>query len=91
MLTFTIDDVGQKAKMMKLGDMGSVVRDWQHIIKVKEDGIFGPLTEQATKEWQRERGFEDTGSVSKHMINCHNGEITASFLDSILSPNWLIP
>ena len=37
------------------GSRGETVKQWQTIIKVKADGIFGPITKASTKAWQAAR------------------------------------
>lgn len=55
---------------MREGDKGGDVLAWQHRLKewagidVTVDGNFGPQTAQATKQWQRMAGLEQTGVVS---------------------------
>jgi peptidoglycan hydrolase-like protein with peptidoglycan-binding domain len=45
------------------GSRGPVVKQWQTIIKVKADGIFGPITKATTKTWQAARGLVADGIV----------------------------
>lgn len=49
--------------VIRLGDRGPLVAEWQRIIGVGDDGDFGPKTEAATKAWQRARGLVDDGVV----------------------------
>jgi len=46
-----------------IGSTGSDVFVWQKIIGVKADGIFGPMTEAATREWQSEHSLKADGIV----------------------------
>jgi hypothetical protein len=48
---------------LKRGSQGEAVRDWQRIIGLVADGIFGEDTERATKVWQHERGIVSDGVV----------------------------
>lgn len=47
------------------GSTGPDVEAWQAIVGVYLDGAFGPLTEAATKKWQRVRGLVDDGVVGE--------------------------
>ncbi len=50
---------------LQRGMCGEAVRLWQRILRtVKVDGDFGPLTENATKAWQKARGLRQDGEVS---------------------------
>lgn len=48
---------------IRLGSRGDAVAKWQRIIKVDDDGIFGPVTESETKEWQRDHDLVVDGIV----------------------------
>lgn len=56
------------------GDRGHDVRLVQHVLKkavrpaLRADGIFGPLTQEATKEWQRSVGRSPTGTLSEDAL-----------------------
>lgn len=50
--------------MMKRGDTGPNVAEWQRILGVAADGIFGAQTEAATRAWQAQRGLEPDGVVA---------------------------
>jgi peptidoglycan hydrolase-like protein with peptidoglycan-binding domain len=45
------------------GDRGAAVAEWQRAIGCTADGIFGPLTERATRIWQAAHGRAPTGEV----------------------------
>jgi peptidoglycan hydrolase-like protein with peptidoglycan-binding domain len=45
------------------GSRGADVIEWQRIIGVKQDGIFGAGTESKTKTWQKARGLNPDGIV----------------------------
>lgn len=48
---------------LKKGDTGEGVKFLQRRLSLKEDGIFGPLTEEAVKEFQQEHGLVVDGIV----------------------------
>lgn len=50
--------------MLQRGMQGPEVANWQRIVGVVADGIFGPQTEAATKAWQAQRGLEPDGIVA---------------------------
>lgn len=50
--------------MLKRGDVGPAVQEWQRIVGVTPDGIFGGQTEAATRAWQAQRGLEPDGIVA---------------------------
>jgi len=45
------------------GSTGADVIEWQHVIGVKPDGIFGAATEATTKAWQKSHGLLADGKV----------------------------
>jgi murein DD-endopeptidase MepM/ murein hydrolase activator NlpD len=49
--------------LLSYGDTGDAVVAVQHEVGVVEDGIFGPITEEAVKSWQRGQGLPATGVV----------------------------
>ena len=51
-------------KELKRGDRGTEVRILQLFLNIKDDGIFGPQTESAVKNFQRSVGHETTGVVN---------------------------
>jgi peptidoglycan hydrolase-like protein with peptidoglycan-binding domain len=48
---------------LRIGSRADVVKDWQRIIGVEPDGVFGSGTQAATKAWQAVRGLKDDGVV----------------------------
>lgn len=54
--------VGMKPPTLKVGSRGASVQAWQEFA-MKHDGIFGPVTEAATKVVQTRHGLEPTGIV----------------------------
>jgi lysozyme len=49
--------------VIRLGSVGSDVSAWQNAIGVMADGVFGPITEAATKKWQSDHGLVADGVV----------------------------
>jgi N-acetyl-anhydromuramyl-L-alanine amidase AmpD len=56
----TVDPV---RAMLKKGDTGASVKQLQKLLKIEADGIFGPMTENAVKTFQRKRGLVVDGKV----------------------------
>jgi peptidoglycan hydrolase-like protein with peptidoglycan-binding domain len=62
------------ARLIKLGKRGPAVKVWQaQLVKdgfghVPVDGIFGPVTDTATREWQRQRKLQVDGAVGPKTI-----------------------
>lgn len=48
---------------IKKGNVGWPVKTLQQALNLMEDGIFGPLTEEAVKEFQREHNLTVDGIV----------------------------
>src|SRR5262245_15346487 len=48
---------------LKRGSKGEFVKEWQGIIRVAQDGDFGPATESATKGWQFDHKLAPDGVV----------------------------
>lgn len=66
----TSNPVASTTFILRRGDMGLAVRDWQTLLhgagllsKDGIDGVFGPNTENATRQWQRTIGVPDDGIV----------------------------
>jgi lysozyme len=49
--------------ILRLGSTGSDVSAWQQVVSVAADGVFGPKTQQATKDWQTAHGLTADGIV----------------------------
>lgn len=49
----------------KRGDRGASVRVIQRLLKLLVDGIFGPLTEEAVREFQQANGLQPDGIVGR--------------------------
>lgn len=47
---------------------GSDVAEWQRILGIADDGIFGPQTEAATRDFQRRNGLVDDGIVGPNTL-----------------------
>ena len=50
-------------ELYKVGSRGEMVKRIQQVVKAYPDGIFGDLTKEAVKEWQREHGLAGDGIV----------------------------
>src|SRR6185295_13548808 len=68
-LTMTIGDVPRPPPspagrpILMRGSTGADVIEWQHVIGVKPDGVFGVATEATTKAWQTSHGLLADGKV----------------------------
>ena len=51
--------------LLSIGDKGDVVKTLQRAIGTHADGDFGPMTEQAVRDFQREHGLTVDGKVGK--------------------------
>ena len=54
--------------VLRLGSRGALVEDWQRILNtvgghLTEDGVFGPATAEATRQFQRQSQLRATGVV----------------------------
>jgi hypothetical protein len=50
--------------VIEQGSEGDAVVNWQHIVGIApSDGVFGPITDNYTKSWQRSHGIEADGVV----------------------------
>ena len=59
-------------QILKKGSTGLAVKAVQSHLHLIEDGIFGPLTEEAVRDFQRERGVEPDGIVTPELFECMN-------------------
>lgn len=50
-------------RLIGLGDRGPDVAEWQRILRIPDDGAFGPQTHGATQAFQRQHGLVDDGIV----------------------------
>lgn len=55
--------------VLKLGSKGNEVKVLQEKLNLKVDGIFGPLTEEAVKDFQRSNGLEVDGIVGASTLS----------------------
>ena len=55
--------------VLKLGSKGNEVKLLQEKLNLKADGIFGPLTEEAVKDFQRSNGLEVDGIVGNNTLS----------------------
>lgn len=55
--------------ILKLGSRGNEVKTLQEKLNLKADGIFGPLTEEAVKDFQRSNGLEVDGIVGANTLS----------------------
>ena len=68
-LTMSIGDVPRPPPspsgrpILMRGSTGADVIEWQHVIGVKPDGVFGAATEATTKAWQTSHGLLADGKV----------------------------
>ena len=53
----------------KRGSTGAVVKQIQKALKLISDGHFGPLTEEAVKDFQRENGLKVDGIVGPSTLS----------------------
>lgn len=58
-----IKNVPYPGHYIKEGSKGRYVKMVQGKVNVKEDGIFGPITERAVRDWQRDHGLSADGIV----------------------------
>lgn len=50
-------------RVLRQGLRGDDVAEWQRVIGVSADGVFGPATDRATRAWQSARGLTADGVV----------------------------
>lgn len=55
--------------VLKLGSRGNEVKVLQEKLNLKADGVFGPLTEEAVKDFQRSNGLEVDGIVGANTLS----------------------
>ena len=55
--------------ILKLGSRGNEVKVLQEKLNLKADGIFGPLTEEAVKDFQRSNGLEVDGIAGANTLS----------------------
>lgn len=60
-------------RTLKKGSKGDDVKQLQRALHLYEDGIFGPLTEEAVKQFQKKYGLVADGIVGPHTWEIING------------------
>lgn len=55
--------------ILKLGSRGNEVKTLQEKLNLKADGIFGSITEEAVKDFQRSNGLEVDGIVGANTLS----------------------
>ena len=70
--------------VLKKGDKGKQVKVLQLFLNLKPDGDFGPKTEMAVKNWQRENGLKIDGIVGPKTLDA------MGLLDSDLTDNKFV-
>lgn len=55
--------------VLKLGSRSNEVKALQEKLNLKADGIFGPITEEAVKDFQRSNGLEVDGIVGVNTLS----------------------
>ena len=55
--------------VLKLGSKGNEVKLLQEKLNLKADGVFGPLTEEAVKDFQRSNGLKVDGIVGTNTLS----------------------
>ena len=57
------DQEDYNMKAIKRGSNGKIVKLWQLILEISVDGSFGPVTEKATKAFQKKHKLPESGIV----------------------------
>lgn len=52
---------------LEIGSRGKKVRELQRLLKIKQDGDFGVITQKAVKAFQKKNGLAETGIVDKSL------------------------
>ncbi len=60
-------------RTLKKGSKGDDVKQLQRALHLYEDGVFGPLTEEAVKQFQKKYGLVADGIVGPHTWELING------------------
>jgi peptidoglycan hydrolase-like protein with peptidoglycan-binding domain len=63
---------------IRKGSKGDIVKEWQFILQVPQDGSFGKGTEAATKNWQMRHGLKADGVVGPTTWSTAHNEIAAN-------------
>ena len=70
--------------VLKLGSRGNEVKLLQEKLNLKVDGIFGPLTEEAVKDFQRSNGLEVDGIVGANTLSKLNLSVNKRNIKEII-------
>ena len=70
--------------VLKLGSRGNEVKLLQERLNLKVDGIFGPLTEEAVKDFQRSNGLEVDGIVGANTLSKLNLSVNKRNIKEII-------
>ena len=70
--------------VLKLGSRGNEVKLLQEKLNLKTDGIFGPLTEEAVKDFQRSNGLEVDGIVGANTLSKLNLSVNKRNIKEII-------
>lgn len=70
--------------VLKLGSRGNEVKLLQEKLNLKTDGIFGPLTEEAVKDFQRSNGLEVDGIAGANTLSKLNLSVNKRNIKEII-------
>lgn len=70
--------------VLKLGSRGNEVKLLQEELNLKTDGIFGPLTEEAVKDFQRSNGLEVDGIAGANTLSKLNLSVNKRNIKEII-------
>lgn len=70
--------------ILKLGSRGNEVKLLQEKLNLKVDGIFGPLTEEAVKDFQRSNGLKVDGIVGANTLSKLNLSVNKRNIKEII-------
>lgn len=70
--------------VLKLGSRGNGVKLLQEKLNLKVDGIFGPLTEEAVKDFQRSNGLKVDGIVGANTLSKLNLSVNKRNIKEII-------
>lgn len=70
--------------VLKLGSRGNEVKLLQEKLNLKTDGIFGPLTEEAVKDFQRSNGLKVDGIVGTNTLSKLNLSVNKRNIKEII-------
>ena len=70
--------------VLKLGSRGNEVKLLQEKLNLKTDGIFGPLTEEAVKDFQRSNGLKVDGIAGANTLSKLNFSVNKRNIKEII-------